>query len=429
MSQPMRTAEQAPKPPPKSRRDLGRLLGRSGRGADRKNKHRTSQYVEPVVHGADDEERPAKHIDVIDQLDISGVHGASLFHHDSPYDACSPHVNQTSNRKAPIRAFGSSADPVTSQMLASHQRGGRTIEPDADSYHGHRAAQPGDDDPFRHRAAADSQSSIGLEPQYDAANPNAEFFGVAAEPWQDFATPAHANSRAYAEDQPSGRSSRSSTFADMETYLRGTPRANTTPAAGAAQDATASRANEVTFDDVPPLTTPTRKGTLRGAGTSRSRSLLGRFRRLRVEPDEPVLADQPAAQLRRNRTYSPQTAAPQPVPPVAVDPAPTTYLASPHADADPGATPRASRSRRGAAYRTATPEQADREVGIEPGSRPRRTRQGMPAVPPKGDWSATPGAADYTAVMGNAEDDPKPSLGRSKTFLSRLANSSRARVI
>lgn len=73
----MRTAEQAPKPPPKSRRDLGRLLGRSGRGGDRKSKHRTSQYVEPVVHGAEDEALPAKHIDVIDQLDISGVHGAS----------------------------------------------------------------------------------------------------------------------------------------------------------------------------------------------------------------------------------------------------------------------------------------------------------------------------------------------------------------
>ena len=348
-----------------------------------------------------------------------------MFHHDSPYDACSPHVNQTSNRKAPIRAFGSSADPVTNQMLASHQRGGRTIEPGADDYRGQRATQAGGHDPFQHRAAADSQSSIGLEPQYDDANPNAEFFGVAAEPWQDFATPSQANARAYAEDQPSGRSSRSSTFADMETYLRGTPRTNTTPAAGgAAQEATASRANEVTFDDVTPTTPPTRKGTLRGAGTSRSKSLLGRFRRLRVEPDEPELDEAPAAQLRRNRTYSPQAA-----PPVSVDPAPTTYLASPRTDADPGATPRASRSRRGAAYRTATPEQADREVGVEPGSRPRRTRQGGPAVPPKSDWSATPGAADYTAVVGNAEDDGKPSLGRSKTFLSRLANSSRARVI
>ena len=74
----MRTAEQAPKPPPKSRRDLGRLLGRSGRsGESRKSKHRTSQYVEPVVHGAEDEALPVNHIDVIDQLDISGVHGAS----------------------------------------------------------------------------------------------------------------------------------------------------------------------------------------------------------------------------------------------------------------------------------------------------------------------------------------------------------------
>ncbi|KAI3623301.1 hypothetical protein CBS14141_004084 [Malassezia furfur] len=420
MSQPMRTAEQAPKPPPKSRRDLGRLLGRSGRSGDsRKSKHRTSQYVEPVVHGAEDEALPAKHIDVIDQLDISGVHGASLFHHDSPYDACSPHVNQTSNRKAPIRAFGSSADPVTNQMLQSHQRGGRTIEPGSDDrYRGHRASGAGGAGPFQNRAAADSQSSIGLEPQYDDANPNAEFFGVAAEPWQDFATPSQANARAYAEDQPSGRSSRSSTFADMETYLRGTPRGNSTPAAGAAQDATASRANEhAARRGREPLQEPAR-----------------RFRRLRVEPDEvEAAADEPAAApLRRHRTYTPQAAAaaPAPAPPVAADPAPTTtYLASPRADADPGATPRASRTRRGAAYRTATPEQADREVGVAPGSRARGARARAARPPPKGELYATPGAADYTAVVGDAEQDGKPSLGRSKTFLSRLANSSRARVI
>ena len=58
----------------------------------------------------------------------------TVFHHDSPYDACSPRSNLTNNRAAPIRAFDPSVDPVTNQLLNSHQRGGRTVEPASSQY-------------------------------------------------------------------------------------------------------------------------------------------------------------------------------------------------------------------------------------------------------------------------------------------------------
>lgn len=51
-------------------------------------------------------------MDVIDQMDLSGIHGSSMFHHDSPYDACSPHANRSS-RRAPVKAF----DPNTDTMI------------------------------------------------------------------------------------------------------------------------------------------------------------------------------------------------------------------------------------------------------------------------------------------------------------------------
>lgn len=65
-------------------------------------------------------------MDVIDRLDLSGLNG-SLFHHDSPYDACSPHNNRNS-KKAPVMAFDPNIDPMTGAPInrggASNARAG-----------------------------------------------------------------------------------------------------------------------------------------------------------------------------------------------------------------------------------------------------------------------------------------------------------------
>ncbi|KAL1837842.1 hypothetical protein VTJ49DRAFT_3315 [Mycothermus thermophilus] len=45
-------------------------------------------------------------IDIIDQLDATGIYGAgTVFHHDGPFDALNPHRNRQGSRRAPMQAF------------------------------------------------------------------------------------------------------------------------------------------------------------------------------------------------------------------------------------------------------------------------------------------------------------------------------------
>ncbi|KAF2717485.1 Pal1-domain-containing protein [Polychaeton citri CBS 116435] len=44
-------------------------------------------------------------LDIIDKLDVTGIYGQGLFHHDGPFDACNPHRNKARNRHAPMQAF------------------------------------------------------------------------------------------------------------------------------------------------------------------------------------------------------------------------------------------------------------------------------------------------------------------------------------
>jgi len=53
-------------------------------------------------------------LDVIDKLDVTGVYGTGLFHHDGPFDACNPHRNKSSRRLAPVQAFP--ADSANNSM-------------------------------------------------------------------------------------------------------------------------------------------------------------------------------------------------------------------------------------------------------------------------------------------------------------------------
>lgn len=46
---------------------------------------------------------PAKNMDTIDKLDVTGFFGGG-FHHDGPFDACTPHRNKNA-KKAPVMAF------------------------------------------------------------------------------------------------------------------------------------------------------------------------------------------------------------------------------------------------------------------------------------------------------------------------------------
>ncbi len=45
-----------------------------------------------------------KNLDTIDKLDVTGFYGGAKFHHDGPFDACTPHRNRDKS-KAPVLAF------------------------------------------------------------------------------------------------------------------------------------------------------------------------------------------------------------------------------------------------------------------------------------------------------------------------------------
>lgn len=63
-------------------------------------------------------EEPPKNVDTIDKLDVTGLFGGA-FHHDGPFDACTPHRNKNS-KAAPVLAFP--ADGPNSSIKGSNHK-------------------------------------------------------------------------------------------------------------------------------------------------------------------------------------------------------------------------------------------------------------------------------------------------------------------
>lgn len=89
-------------------RDRDRDRGRERSHRDR-HKSRTKSPKKP-------EAVKAKNLDTIDKLDVTGFFGGN-FHHDGPFDACTPHRNKNSKR-APVMAFP--ADGPNSSIKGMH---------------------------------------------------------------------------------------------------------------------------------------------------------------------------------------------------------------------------------------------------------------------------------------------------------------------
>lgn len=68
---------------------------REARRRERERRHREGK----------DKPKTARKLDIIDQLDATGIYGTGLFHHDGPFDACNPHRNRKGSRRAPMQAF------------------------------------------------------------------------------------------------------------------------------------------------------------------------------------------------------------------------------------------------------------------------------------------------------------------------------------
>ncbi|CAI6333177.1 unnamed protein product [Periconia digitata] len=73
-------------------------------------------------------------LDVIDKLDVSGIYGPSMIHHDGPYDAVQPHRNRKKDHRAPMEAF-----PLGSANNALGGNGPVNNKIDLDRIHGRGA--------------------------------------------------------------------------------------------------------------------------------------------------------------------------------------------------------------------------------------------------------------------------------------------------
>lgn len=231
-----------------------------------------------------------------------------VFHHDSPYDACSPQFNRKNNQSAPIRAFDRSVDPVTKALLESHKRreAGEFIAP-TDPYD---AVNNTTAYPDRNFEASDE--GIGYDAPTDADNPNGEYFGVVSEPWQEF---SNQHQKSAQKSNPSYFDESDHKVADMETILRGGRRAD--PDTSMKENTTVSFSEDVDEEPVTP-----RKHS---QSVGRSKSILGRLRRLRGESEgdtsEHLLRDT----RQRSRGSSKDLGRTQPQASAVPNEAPTTY--------------------------------------------------------------------------------------------------------
>lgn len=73
-------------------------------------------------------------LDIIDKLDVTGIYGPSMIHHDGPYDAVQPHRNRKKAHLAPMQAF-----PVNSANNALGGSGPVNKNIDLDTFHGRGA--------------------------------------------------------------------------------------------------------------------------------------------------------------------------------------------------------------------------------------------------------------------------------------------------
>ncbi|WPG98507.1 protein pal1 [Acrodontium crateriforme] len=119
-----RDREQRDRPP----RTESEERHRRERRKEREERHRREKEK------AKKEGRPYKKpqgLDIIDKLDVTGIYGQGLFHHDGPFDACNPHRNARKNHRAPMQAF-----PEGSANMALGGSGPANARLDLDRFHG-----------------------------------------------------------------------------------------------------------------------------------------------------------------------------------------------------------------------------------------------------------------------------------------------------
>lgn len=101
---------------------------RRERRKEREERHRREKEK---TRTGDKKTRKPQGLDLIDKLDVTGIYGQGLFHHDGPFDACNPHRNAKKDRKAPMQAF-----PADSANMQLGGAGPLRSRLDLDKFHG-----------------------------------------------------------------------------------------------------------------------------------------------------------------------------------------------------------------------------------------------------------------------------------------------------
>ncbi|KAH7402336.1 Pal1 cell morphology protein-domain-containing protein [Phaeosphaeria sp. MPI-PUGE-AT-0046c] len=103
---------------------------------ERKRRERRKERDERAKDGKSTQRkvRRPQGLDLIDKLDVTGIYGPSMIHHDGPYDAVQPHRNRKKDTRAPMEAF-----PVGSANNSLGGSGPLNSKIDLDRIHGRGA--------------------------------------------------------------------------------------------------------------------------------------------------------------------------------------------------------------------------------------------------------------------------------------------------
>jgi hypothetical protein len=103
---------------------------------ERRRRERRREREERAKDGKSTQKRVRKPqgLDLIDKLDVTGIYGPSMIHHDGPYDAVQPHRNRKKDVRAPMEAF-----PVGSANNSLGGSGPLNSKIDLDRIHGRGA--------------------------------------------------------------------------------------------------------------------------------------------------------------------------------------------------------------------------------------------------------------------------------------------------
>lgn len=137
----------------------------------RERKEREAGRKDKESSRKDGKVRKPRGLDLIDKLDVSGIYGPSMFHHDGPFDACNPHRNRKTDGRAPMQAF-----PEGSANNVMGGSGPVNAKMNLDQFHG-RGAEGFSDFSTANRAEIDHvpKPSAGAQGWY---NPKADIEAI-----------------------------------------------------------------------------------------------------------------------------------------------------------------------------------------------------------------------------------------------------------